>query len=362
MKNGLLICSGTGKTKNIGDYIQSVAQEQFFDHIDCYVEREDLDTFSSKEKVRVIMNGWFMRHPDKFPPSEWINPLFVSFHIVPRNAKRMLTPQVVNYLKKYQPIGARDLGTCQLLRGYGIDSYFSGCLTLTLGLNYHSKEKDDIVYFVDPYYELGVGNQHGKVVRLLSALWFVIKYRGKIGKINKSFKFEFGIPLKCVSKELGKKLMIASFYHSYSTLFSDDVLFNAEYVTHKVKQSRFKDDGEKMDYARDLIKKYAKAKLVVTSRIHCALPCIGVETPVLFVCSEALEGDKVRSAGRFGGLMELFHVLRWTAKGLKDTSSYGFSKANKIGIDTVIKNKDDFKKYKVPLIKTVEDFLRETSS
>lgn len=361
MNNGLLICSGEGKVKNIGDYIQSVAQEQFFDHIDCYVEREDLDTFSSKEKVRVIMNGWFMHNPEKFPPSGWIHPLFVSFHIVPRNAKRMLSPQVLSYLKKYQPIGARDLGTYQLLRDYGIVSYFSGCLTLTLGLKYYSKEKDDKIYFVDPYYELGSGNQHIRLTQIISALWYFIIHFNKIKRIDKSFKYEFGIPLKKISKTFGKNLMLASFYHTYSRIFADDVLFKAEYVTHKVKQNRFKDDGEKMDYARDLIQKYAKAKLVVTSRIHCALPCIGVETPLLFVCSEALEGDKVRSAGRFGGLMELFHVLRWTPNGLKDTSGYGFSMVNKIGIDTVIKNKDDFKKYKVRLIKTVEDFLRETS-
>lgn len=361
MKNGLLICSGTGKTKNMGDFIQSLAQEQFLPSIDCYVEREKMDEFESTEKVNVIMNGWFMRHPDKFPPSEWIHPLFVSFHIVPRNAKRMLTPEGVSYLKKFQPIGTRDTGTCELLRIHGIDSYFSGCLTLTLGLKYYSQEKNDKIYFVDPYYELGKGKQYSKVVRLLSALWYVVKYQGKIKKINKSFQYEFGVPFRRYWKELGKKLMLASFYHSYSKLFTDEVLFNAEYVTHKVKQSLFKDDDEKMEYARDLLKQYAKAKMVVTSRIHCALPCLGIETPVLFVCSEALEGDNVRSAGRFGGLMELFHTLRWTTKELKDTSDYGFSKKNKIGIDTVIKNKDDFKKFKEPLIKTVEDFLKKAN-
>ena len=38
MKNGLLICNGGGKKKNMGDYIQSVAQEQFLNPVDCYVE------------------------------------------------------------------------------------------------------------------------------------------------------------------------------------------------------------------------------------------------------------------------------------------------------------------------------------
>lgn len=361
IKNGLLICSGEGKVKNMGDYIQSVAQEQFFDHIDCYVEREELDSFLSEDKVRLIMNGWFMRHPKRFPPSDSICPLYISFHIVPRNAKEMLSIKSVEHLKKHAPIGARDTGTQELLQSYGIESYFSGCLTLTLGLNYYSDEKDDKIYFVDPYYELGKGNQYSRTIQYLSALWYVIRFFRKIQKINKSFKYEFGIPLRKRWKSLGKNLMLASFYHTYSKLFSDEVLFNAEYITHKVKQSRFKNDDEKMEFARELLKKYAKAKLVVTSRIHCALPCLGIETPVLFVCSEALKGDNVRSAGRFGGLMELFHVLHWSSKEVKDTSGYEFSAKNKIKPSTVIKNKDDYKKYKEALIRTVKDFLNEAN-
>ena len=71
--NGLLIASLTsGSKKNIGDYIQSVAQEQYWDHIDCYVEREKLASFttSSDEKVNVIMQGWFMWNADEFPPAD----------------------------------------------------------------------------------------------------------------------------------------------------------------------------------------------------------------------------------------------------------------------------------------------------
>ena len=70
MKNGLLICHGWGSTKNIGDYIQSVAQEQFLDKVDCYVEREQMNAFQSDEKVNTIMNAWFMHHPENFPPSD----------------------------------------------------------------------------------------------------------------------------------------------------------------------------------------------------------------------------------------------------------------------------------------------------
>ena len=83
--NGLLKRSGTqSKTKNIGDYIQTVAQEQFWDKVDRYVEIEELDSVDSDEKINVIMNGWYMWKPQNFPPADCINPLFVSIHI---NAK-----------------------------------------------------------------------------------------------------------------------------------------------------------------------------------------------------------------------------------------------------------------------------------
>lgn len=174
-RNGLLVCAGSGDVKNIGDYIQSVAQEQFYDRIDTYVEREDLDVFSSDEKTNVIMNAWFMWNPEHFPPSSSINPLFISMHIVPSIADKMLSPSTVSYLKQYEPIGARDMATKAVLEQYGVQSYFSGCLTLTLGLKYKDDEKDGSIYFVDPYYELGRGKKLFKGYNVLLAFFFIGK-------------------------------------------------------------------------------------------------------------------------------------------------------------------------------------------
>lgn len=286
MKNGLLINAGEAQEKNIGDYIQSVAQEQFFDHIDQYVEREELHALKSDEKVNVIMNGWFMRHPDHFPPSEDINPLFVSFHIAPKIAKSMLTPTTVSYLKRYEPIGCRDTGTQELLEKKGIKTYFSGCLTLTLGQKYLSSDKDGSIYFVDPYYEIG-GGAGGATVR---SLFWLVKNFGKVCKLMPRFKPEFYCTLYKVSPLLNKAVMCASFYETYKKAFSDDILLNAKFILHKVRQSDFNGEDAKMEYARNLVKLYAKASLVVTSRIHCALPCLGVETPVVFISSEILQG------------------------------------------------------------------------
>ena len=113
--NGLLINSGEASVKNIGDYIQSVAQEQFFEHIDMYIEREALNTYQTDDAINVIMNGWFMRHPENYPPSKCINPCYVSFHIAPKISERLLTEETIRHFKKYEPIGCRDFGTMKLL-------------------------------------------------------------------------------------------------------------------------------------------------------------------------------------------------------------------------------------------------------
>lgn len=361
-KNGLLICTGSGSVKNIGDYIQSVAQEQFYDRVDTYVEREALDTFSSDYKTNVIMNAWFMWKPDRFPPSPSVNPLFISMHIVPKIADKMLSPSAVSYLKQYEPIGARDMGTKAILERHGVRSYFSGCLTLTLGMKYKTDEKGNSIYFVDPYYELGRGKRLFKGYHILFALYLLVKHYSHIRPLKDKFVCEFRSVLNRFSSKLDCLLHLASFYDTYSKAFEDEVLYSACYIKHEVSQSQFHySDDEKMEYARQLVRQYAKAQLVVTSRIHCALPCLGVETPVIFVTSENLEKGVGRggSNGRFKGLIELLHTMRWTSTGVEPISEAMRSLASngKIGLSSRFKNKEDYRPICLDLIKRVKEFL-----
>lgn len=361
-KNGLLVCAGSGSVKNIGDYIQSVAQEQFYDQVDTYVEREALDTFSSDEKTNVIMNAWFMWNPEHFPPSPSINPLFISMHIVPSIANRMLSPSVISYLKQYEPIGARDMGTKAILEQYGVQSYFSGCLTLTLGLKYKDDEKDDTIYFVDPYYELGRGKKLFRGCNILLACFFLVRYYFRILPLKSKFVCEFHTRLNNWSPVIDKMLHLASFYDAYSKVFNDEVLYSAHYIKHEVLQSQFHySNDEKMEYARSLVRKYAKAKLVVTSRIHCALPCLGVETPVIFVTSDNLEQGVGRggSNGRFGGLIDLLNLMIWTPSGVKilTESLYRSLYKGKVSMLSKICNSKLYKPICNSLIYSVNNYL-----
>jgi hypothetical protein len=73
-----------------------------------------------------------------------IRPLFISFHI--SNNKKI---KKIKKILKYEPIGVRDFDTMNVLQKNGIKSYFSSCLTLTLGKTYYSKIKKNIIYLVD---------------------------------------------------------------------------------------------------------------------------------------------------------------------------------------------------------------------
>lgn len=84
MKYGLLSYE-YGKNKNtmggnLGDEIQSIAASCFLPRIDNFIDREALSDFASDEKVKVIMNGWYMHDTSKWIPSNSIEPLLVSMH------------------------------------------------------------------------------------------------------------------------------------------------------------------------------------------------------------------------------------------------------------------------------------------
>jgi hypothetical protein len=134
---------------NIGDYIQSIAARLFYDTVDIFLEREELNNYNGNFKIKAILNGWFMHNPGNWPPSENIIPKITSFHITPDNAPFMLRQDGVAYLKKHGPVGCRDFWTKTLLDKYGVPCYFSGCLTLTLGRKYKEAVKDGKIYFVD---------------------------------------------------------------------------------------------------------------------------------------------------------------------------------------------------------------------
>lgn len=97
------------------------------------VDRDSTNYYAVPEQTWAIAFGWFM-HPIfgmryDLPFNPRLRPVFVAFHI---NAPALLTEDVVDYLRKYSPIGCRDWNTVHLMQAAGIPAYFSGCLTTTV--------------------------------------------------------------------------------------------------------------------------------------------------------------------------------------------------------------------------------------
>lgn len=315
MKYKLLSVGKTTKYPdlNIGDYIQALASSQYYPHTDGFIDRDiDLKDYDG-EPCKMIMNGWYMHDPKNWPPSEKINPLFVAFHLNVLARKEMTNSESISYLKKHEPIGCRDIGTMNLLKETGVDAYFSGCMTLTLGKKYHSIEKEDKTYIVDPLiYSVGIKDLPG-------AIWNFIKYPYDIIKLMRDENL-------CIysGKNKLKKFIKTSLYHNeYSKLFSRDIVMNSVYVCQQsiYYKEHFSSNEARLEEAERLVRQYAKAKMVITSRIHCALPCLGLGTPVVFLKgTNAIEA----SSCRFEGLANLFNVINVGNKKL--TATFNFTK------------------------------------
>jgi len=204
---------------NLGDEIQSLAAKQFLPHVDYWVDREMLNSFSAATAL-LILNGWFCIRPQNWPPSPSLVPLLISFHLSPGAPQETLLREPnLSYLKKFGPVGARDLPTFRALEKAGVPSWFSGCLTLTL--ERPNVERDPalvVLNDIPPQFVQTVAAKTKKRVELTTHL-------GKPG----------------------------------------------------VSQS------ERFDMAEKLLETYARASCVITSRLHCALPCLAMGTPVLLI-------------------------------------------------------------------------------
>ena len=251
-KYGLIIAL----TENLGDDIQTLAAKQFLPRVDVIINREFLNQVNSEDIVKVIMNGWFTHRPENWPPSPNIEPLFISFHISPHIADKLLSKETLEYLKKYEPIGCRDEYTKNLLRSRGIDAYFSGCLTLTLDYGYshlkdHRKQEEYILIVDLDYYVVQSLPQYILKKSVIVSHTYTRRSVKLLQKI---------IPLK-LRKTLRRIFPIDSrFFISIESSFE-----------------------KRLKLAEVQLQRLANAQLVITSRLHAALPAIAFGVPVIFV-------------------------------------------------------------------------------
>jgi len=247
-KDELKFLSFVYSSRNLGDEIQTIAQMNYIPQSAkvAAIDRELTNCYGGEHSF-LISNGWFMHNLAAWPPSELIEPIFTSFHLA--NAA-LLDSQNIDYFKRHGPVGCRDIWTVRLFEKHGIDAYFSGCLTLSLNNPFESESRNDQVVICD------------------AALGYDGGYPPSADSLFRQL-----VPARIIERALR--------------------------VSHEVSGFRRHDYVGKFLRARRLLDLYARAKLVITTRLHCALPCIALGTPVIFL------HQRYETEPRFEGLREI---------------------------------------------------------
>lgn len=282
MKYGLMIYQNTD---NIGDDVQAYATEQFLPQVDTIVDREKLDTFYSEsgEQVAVILNGWFMHRKYNWPPSPYLRPLLISMHFSYNSGNIVAGDSFLEglggeYLCQHGPVGARDSYTLALLKKKNIPAYLSGCMTLTLQ-GKPGVERSDELLLIDT---------DARVAQYLDAKG--IKYTTSTNKVS--------------------------------------------YGSHDFWPTRRKK-------VEDYIERIQRAKCVITTRLHAALPCLALGTPVLMLYEDAFYD-------RVGSFLPYLHHC--------SVEQFCTGQAN-FDVEHPPANKEDYRSFRDSLIAAVKTFV-----
>lgn len=213
---------------NIGDHLQLMAIDHLYmcmgiktDEI-VYIPYDELGTWKSEDGEKVLL-------PINFPFLEFIKKGLAgifSSDITPvflglTYIKPYLDKWEVDYLKQYEPIGCRDEYTYNTLQKEGIQSWLNGCMTLTLFSKRKCKLKEQKVYLVDVPAEI-----------------------------------EERLPCNILTNAVKRTQVV-----------------NIETIHQNIN-----------DYVITRFQEYEEnAKMVITTRLHCAVPCISMGIPVILI-------------------------------------------------------------------------------
>ena len=204
---------------NLGDNIQSIAVERLLPNV---VQRFDRDTlaYANPEKpLSVVMNGWFSHHPSTcLPSSSNLHPIFWGFHIT-------------NYNNSWD--------------------YFS---------------RKEVISYLKQYEPIGCRDPY--TAERLSSLGV---------KTFVSYCLTLTFPHRKKEPENGKVLVVDAYHIPLpDKLKKEAICFSHHlHIRHREALKRL--------YAGQLLQIYRKeARLVITTRLHCLLPCIAMGIPVIF--------------------------------------------------------------------------------
>ena len=227
---------------NLGDYIQTIATEEAIKRAASighqsvsfeYVLRSSLTNHCGGT---CVMQGWYEHQQLTFLPGPDTRPVWVGTHFC--SDTRAMLKRLFAYSRiHYNDLGCRDKSTMRFCQSLGISAYFSRCLTLTLPKRaVPEAEKAKTIYIVDCTDEI--------------------------------------IDFLPTSLKEGAKFISQRTYNYAS----------------------WKDWRQCRTAAENLLEEYkAQAKLVITTALHCAQPCLAMGIPVVFINPDYNEEDRFSS-------------------------------------------------------------------
>lgn len=246
-------------TSNLGDEIQSIAALQFIPQgAKCELIKRDFpwNPRPAHHTRFLIANGWFSHSGLCFTLPPTITPFFVSLHVSP---EFRLSKSAIELLRKFGPVGCRDLHTLRRLRAENIESYFSGCLTMTLRRSFAHTGGGGILNNCAPP-SVTLGRTTVSVSQMLPRIGIHADSRihRTIEKIANNWR----------NRSVSDFNQLPSVDRWLLTRFNDE--------------QEHEEDHDRFSRARGLLKTYSTADAIFTTKLHCAIPGIAMGTPVAF--------------------------------------------------------------------------------
>jgi len=242
-------------TENLGDHIQIISGLRLLSRLGReptrYIDRDNeiqsAPGLSEEDgPIGILLNGWFKKNRSEWPPHPKLAPVIYGFHIRSVKCPELLSDESIDFFRRHQPIGCRDVYTENLLRSKGVEAFTSNCLSLTL-----PRRLDD------PLTQTEV---------------FVV---------SRDERIRSHLP-----ETIGPYTFIS--HYSVSSDFA-----------------------ENMTRAAELLDTYrSRAKLIITTLLHCALPAIAMGIPVVVFYPLNDHAAHASDLERFSSLEDIIRVYR----------------------------------------------------
>jgi mannosyltransferase OCH1-like enzyme len=282
-------CAGISvSTKNVGDHIQLLGLEDILRRQGFAPSvRLDRDRDlaggdwlqNAPENLPILINGWLMHRPAAWPPHPRLNATLFGVFFQMASAPHLVEQPALDYYSTRPAIGCRDPFTMNLLRNRGVDAYLSHCASM--GLPRRLPDRRQTETFV-------VAPDEALLTELRSDPGFMTA--------------------------IGEDAVALSHY-------TDSADFDANIAL-----------------ARDLLETYrTRARLIVTTMLHCALPAIAMGIPVIVIAPLDLykhETDVARLSdlGRFVRIFEISELEHVDWSGYRvDTGALKVAMVDQVG-------------------------------